>query len=157
VAQEPQSEFCVNDAVFGALRLMEPILSDCQIEIDTKKVNTCNAIGYKNELEHVVVILLSNSKDAIQESKPANARISISIRAIGEHDVEIVVDDNGGGFDEAVRDRIFEPYFTTKEQGKGVGVGLYMAKELVERQMGGKITAENIESGARFRVAIPVS
>ena len=59
----------------------------------------------------------------------------------------VKVMDNGTGIDEEILPRIFEPYFTTKEQGKGTGVGLYMAKMIIEQNMGGTITASNREGG----------
>jgi len=50
--------------------------------------------------------------------------------------------------------KIFDPYFTTKEQGKGTGVGLYMAKMIIEKNMDGKLSAKNIKDGAEFRIEI---
>ncbi len=63
-----------------------------------------------------------------------------------------MIEDNGGGIKEEIMERIFEPYFTTKDQGEGTGIGLYMSKMIVEKNMGWRLEAENIEGGVRFTI-----
>jgi signal transduction histidine kinase len=65
-----------------------------------------------------------------------------------------MITDNGGGIPESVMDKIFAPYFTTKEKGKGTGIGLYMSKVIIEENMGGRLSVRNIEGGAEFRIEI---
>jgi PAS domain S-box-containing protein len=100
--------------------------------------------GLKNELQQVVLNLISNSKDEILERKIAKGSIEISLDARAK---KIYVQDNGGGVDEAIIDRIFEPYFTTKEQGKGTGIGLHMSRIIVVEHMRGQIRAYNKDDG----------
>ncbi len=69
-------------------------------------------------------------------------------------DAVLSVEDNGGGIPEDILPRLFDPYFTTKDQGSGIG--LYMAKMIIERNMEGRISASNIENGARFTLSIPL-
>lgn len=64
------------------------------------------------------------------------------------------VTDNGGGVDENIIDKIFDPYFTTKELGKGSGIGLFMSKNIIERSMGGHLTVRNVEGCAEFRIEV---
>lgn len=116
--------------------------------------------GYKNELKQVFLNLVSNAKDAILERRErTNAqpepqgRIALEFAREGEK-ILIRVSDNGGGIPEGVLDRVFEPYFTTKEQGRGTGIGLYMSKMIVEGHMGGRITARNIGDGAQFTIEV---
>lgn len=80
----------------------------------------------------------------------------MSVEIIDQPDdrVDIIISDNAGGISDEVIGRVFDPYFTTKEQGKGVGIGLYMAKEIIERHMGGKIYCENTDVGVRFVVEV---
>jgi two-component system C4-dicarboxylate transport sensor histidine kinase DctB len=65
-------------------------------------------------------------------------------------------EDNGGGMDEATLLKIFEPYFTTKEEGKGTGIGLYMSKMIIENSMHGRLDAATIPGGACFTVTLPL-
>jgi hypothetical protein len=69
--------------------------------------------------------------------------------------VRIDVEDNGTGIDESIMHKIYEPYFTTKEEGKGTGIGLYMSKVIIENSMHGQLTVKNIAGGACFQVSLP--
>ncbi len=64
----------------------------------------------------------------------------------------ITIEDNGGGIKAEILDRIFEPYFTTKDQGEGTGIGLYMSKMIVEKNMGWRLESCNTENGAKFMI-----
>ncbi len=114
-------------------------------------------VGYKNEFEHVIMNLINNAKDAFETESEARGEtmrqqlIDIDIDKEGDK-VIVLVKDNAGGIPEGIIDRIFEPYFTTKEQGKGTGIGLYMSKVIIEQNMGGRLTVRNINSGAEFRI-----
>jgi len=68
----------------------------------------------------------------------------------------ITVSDNGGGIPEHLLDRIFEPYFTTKDPTKGTGVGLYLSRIIVEDHMGGTLTARKTGQGGTFEITLPV-
>jgi signal transduction histidine kinase len=65
------------------------------------------------------------------------------------------IEDNGGGIPESIIERIFEPYYTTKQEGKGTGVGLYMSKMIVEQNMGGRLEVSNHAQGACFSIYLP--
>jgi signal transduction histidine kinase len=67
----------------------------------------------------------------------------------------VVIGDNGGGIAEEDLDRVFDPYFSTKEEGKGTGIGLYMSKTIIEQSMAGKLSAHNTPDGAEFRIEVP--
>jgi len=79
--------------------------------------------------------------------------IAIDFEHPGER-VVIRVTDNGGGIPAGIMDRIFEPYFSTKEPGRGTGIGLYMSKMIIENNMGGRLTARNVDGGAEFRIEV---
>ena len=68
----------------------------------------------------------------------------------------ITITDNAGGIAEDVIGRIFDPYFTTKEDGKGTGIGLYISKMIVESHMNGVLSVENRDDGAIFKIVLPV-
>ncbi|MBF0136040.1 MAG: PAS domain-containing protein [Magnetococcales bacterium] len=112
--------------------------------------------GYPNELSQTLLILLSNAKDAIQESQSKPGKITIHVIQNTQNGI-VVVEDNGGGIPVDILDKIFDPYFTTKMDSQGTGIGLYMAKMIIERNMQGRLLASNIPGGARFEIRLPLS
>jgi len=118
--------------------------------------------GFKNEFEHVILNLINNAKDAIldRREKDPEARAqrgSLSFDFYqGDGRVIIKVSDNGGGIPRDALNRIFEPYFTTKDPAKGTGLGLYMSKIIIEDHMQGALSAENHGQGAMFTIELPL-
>ncbi|MDD3467019.1 MAG: HAMP domain-containing sensor histidine kinase, partial [Campylobacterales bacterium] len=131
------------------------------LEIEDEDPGEIFVHGYKNELKQVILNLLSNAKDAILEKREKG-----ELDFVGEINVEVGlkkekgkryaflrVVDNGGGMGDDTINRVFEPYFTTKDQGKGTGIGLYMTKMIIEQNMHGTITALNSKNGgAAFEI-----
>jgi signal transduction histidine kinase len=101
--------------------------------------------GYKREYQQVVLNLINNAKDILIQKRIKKPLITIKLRQN-----RVCIEDNGGGVKQDIIDRIFEPYFTTKEQGKGTGMGLYMSKMIIEDNMGGKLSVKNGALGAIF-------
>ncbi|MDP3021900.1 MAG: response regulator [Sulfuricurvum sp.] len=114
--------------------------------------------GYRNELQQVILNLLNNAKDALcsndGEGVGAEKWIHISIEEKKKMCV-LSIEDNGGGIPESIIERIFEPYYTTKQEGKGTGVGLYMSKMIIEQNMGGRLEVSNHAQGACFSIYLP--
>ena len=69
----------------------------------------------------------------------------------------IKISDNAGGVADDIMDKIFEPYFTTKFKSKGIGIGLYMAKIIIEKNMNGRLSVKNTKEGAEFTISVPLS
>ncbi|MDR0747329.1 MAG: sensor histidine kinase [Helicobacteraceae bacterium] len=111
--------------------------------------------GYENELGQALINLVSNAKDAVLKNDSRNRKIVIRLKKEEGYAV-LEVEDNGGGIKEEHLERVFEPYFSTKEQGHGTGIGLYMAKMIVEDNMDGTIGAINTENGALFTIRLPI-
>ncbi|KJR43238.1 integral membrane sensor signal transduction histidine kinase [Candidatus Magnetoovum chiemensis] len=149
-----KDRFLINDVLKEALSILSASMRYYNIDISSFLHENISIEGYKNEFSHVILNLLNNSKDAIVSSKVKGA---IKIRLCRDKGYAVVeVEDNGGGIPEAILDKIFEPYFTTKEEGKGIGIGLYMARMIIEEHTSGKIEVENIENGVIFRVLAPL-
>jgi signal transduction histidine kinase len=124
-----------------------------KIYIDIEVHDDVTVFGYPNELSQVILNILNNAKDVLTERKVIAPRISI--RAVCEQGGSVVtIADNGGGIDESVLGRIFDPYFSTKEVGKGTGIGLYMSKVIIEQNMDGVLSARNTGEGAEFRIEL---
>lgn len=109
--------------------------------------------GYPSEFQQVILNILNNAKDAILENSIDNATIQIHIES-KDNCNRVTIKDSAGGIPKEVIERIFEPYFTTKEQGKGTGLGLYMSKMIIEDNMSGQLKVENIDDGALFTIEL---
>ena len=135
------------------LRLMGAQLKNHDISFVQDIEENCTISTYKKDLEHVLINLFSNSRDAFDGKSIETKHIKIEVFLEGE-DCIIKFSDNAGGISPEVIERIFEPYFTTKEQGKGTGLGLYMSKKLIKNNLDGDISVENIEDGAEFTIVL---
>jgi signal transduction histidine kinase len=103
--------------------------------------------GLQSEFQQVILNLINNAKDALVEKNIQNPTIDIKLQ-----NNTITIEDNAGGVSKDIIDRIFEPYFTTKEQGKGTGIGLYMSKIIIEDNMGCSLEVLNKNNGACFSI-----
>ncbi len=113
------------------------------IKVELKIKDETTITNYKNEYKQVILNLLSNAKDILLERKISSAKILIEIDGL-----VVKISDNAGGVKLKEIQKIFEPYFTTKEGG--LGIGLYMSKIIVEKNMGGTIDVKNSGNGATF-------
>lgn len=108
--------------------------------------------GYPGEFSQIILNLIGNAKDALLERRRAEGCITVEVYG-RDGRVFVAVADNAGGIPAAHLDRIFDPYFTTKS--KGTGIGLYMTKTIIEQHMHGAIRAENGAAGALFVIELP--
>jgi signal transduction histidine kinase len=144
--------FNQKEAVLTTLNLQKAQLKSHNIEVEVD-LQDAYVKGFKNEFMQAVLNLISNAKDAIEERRKKIDRefvgkITIS-NEIKDGNVILSVSDNAGGIPDEIMERVFEPYFTTKEEGKGTGMGLYMVKGIIEK-MNGKIEVMNDDVGAKF-------
>ncbi|MBN2896188.1 MAG: HAMP domain-containing histidine kinase [Campylobacterales bacterium] len=109
--------------------------------------------SYKNEMIQVLLNLFGNAKDALLEAKSPNPCVTVRFDE-DEERIIIAVCDNGPGVDEGIADRIFEPYFSTKSEQNGTGLGLYMSNAIVQKHIGGTLDFINTYPGVCFRVLI---
>jgi C4-dicarboxylate-specific signal transduction histidine kinase len=153
---EPEKErftFKVRDAVAKALFVIDASFNSSGIGIEVEVDDNMSVDGFPNEYAQVLLNLLSNARDVLIERKIQNPRVII--RGFKEGNKAVVtVRDNGGGIAGDIIGKIFEPYFSTKKDGKGTGIGLSMSKMIIERNIGGKLTASNTEDGAEFRIEV---
>lgn len=110
--------------------------------------------GIRNEFKHAILNLIQNAKDAIVINKCDQKNIDINM-AVEKDKLFISVTDSAGGIQKDIIDKVFDAYVTAKKDG--TGMGLYLAKKIIEENMGGTITAENTESGAKFTITLPVA
>jgi len=145
--------FSVNDVVAKTVSLIEDNFTALGIAIEVSSRGEPQINGYLNQFAQVLLNILVNAKDAFLEKKTVNPRITICSWAKDNRAV-VTITDNAGGIEGEILNRIFDPYFTTKELGKGTGIGLFMSKTIIEKSMGGRLTACNVEGGAQFRIEL---
>ncbi|MGB5792023.1 sensor histidine kinase [Poseidonibacter sp.] len=108
------------------------------------------------ELLQVFLSILDNAKDALKNSiNEVEKWVKYSIKKSSKK-VYITIEDNAGGINEKIKDKIFNPYFTTKHQSQGTGIGLYNSYDIVVNRLFGKIYVENTKNGARFIIELPL-
>jgi len=151
--EEEPCSFSVNDAVFRSINFVVPSLNSKGIKIVTDAPSEIVVLGYPNKYAQALLNIIINAMDAVVGSQVDKPVIRISIFEDNGRSIVTIVD-NGGGIDEDVLPRIFDPYFTTKGHGKGAGIGMYMSKMIIEKNMNGCLSVRNIDGGAEFRVEV---
>ncbi|SHG96175.1 ABC-type nitrate/sulfonate/bicarbonate transport system, substrate-binding protein [Thermosyntropha lipolytica DSM 11003] len=146
--------FYVYEAVTSVLDLMEENLRFHNIKVELNRLEMVCAYGYANQYAQAVFNVINNSFEVLKNSLRRDKKIVLRIyREQGMAVLEI--EDNGGGIDEEIGDKIFQIYFTTKEKSKGTGLGLYITKTIIEQHMGGRISWHNTEEGLCMQLAVP--
>ena len=148
-----KNEFLVNNAIEDALNIVKASLSSHEIAVEFIVEDEYECFNYENELKQVILVLLNNAKDAINMNETLNPKIILQIKK-EKKEIKISVCDNAGGIPLEIFDKIFEPYFTTKDSSKGTGLGLYISKRIIEESLGGRLWAENRENGVCFYCSI---
>lgn len=128
-------------------------IHDIQIKLDIEE--KIGMFGYERELSQVIINLISNSKDALLLNKIREPFILIKAKVKDER-IKISIFDNAQGIKEDILNKIFDPYFTTKDSYNGTGLGLYMSKIIIER-MDGSLSAKNYKKGVVFTILLPFS
>ncbi|BBG65970.1 histidine kinase [Hydrogenimonas sp.] len=142
--------------------LVESALSIVEISLKNKNIDTrldlkCKAtlLTYPNELKQVILNLVKNAEDALQERKIDEPCIEIKTY-MEDGKAVLEVCDNAGGVPDNIIDKIFDPYFSTKPEKNGTGLGLYMSKTIIEEHCEGRLEVLNGTEGAIFRVVLEV-
>lgn len=153
--EQVQQEFDIMEAIQKAVTLVQAGFEGCGVAIQLSDHGVGPAVGYPREFARVVLSLLSNAKEACLEQQVANPVVSVDASQLDGRAI-ITVSDNGGGVPGEIIDRIFDPYFTTKDKSQGTGLGLYVAKMVIEKNMNGRLSVSNAAGGAVFRIELPV-
>ncbi len=147
-------KFNLRSAMDSIMTIISSALSNNSINITICVDTDIYLNTYINEFEQVVLNIITNAKDVLLEKEIEKPWIKVYTEE-DEHTITIFIEDNGGGIQVKPRNKIFEPYFTTKKDSDGTGIGLYMSKTIVDKNMNGKLRVRNSEHGARFEIIIP--
>ena len=146
--------FSLEEIIQSVLGLMNARLEN--IDINIVSSNPVEVYSFAKEYRQVLLVILNNAIDNFESKAIDTPKIDIVIKE-EEEKAYLSICDNGGGIEEKDMNRIFDPYYTTKFAEEGTGLGLYVAKMLIESSMQGKLNATNKNSGACFEIIIPPS
>ncbi len=143
----------LQEPINRALKIVENSMNSKGIEVNCDFQIDEQIELYQNEIMQVILNILKNSEDNFIEKNIQNSKIDITIYKQNDNYV-ISIKDNGGGIPQDILPNIFDPYFSTKNEKNGTGLGLYMSKIMIEEHHNGKLKAENIENGVEFNINI---
>ena len=149
-----KEKFFLDFAIDEALLITKKLLQKDNINIKTS-YEKVEVFGVLNELSQVIINLIQNSSEAFICNEIKEKNIEISIKKEKNFAI-IIFKDNAKGASAEILDKIFEPYFTTKHQSNGTGLGLFMSKMIIEKSLDGTIEAKNYENGLQFSIEIPL-
>ncbi len=153
-----RAEFNVKDALISTIQIVNAELEQKEFEIKID-IEDIKMLSFENEFKQAVLNIISNAKDAISQKREKNKDFEGIINLIGKKvkdKYEIILSNNAGEIKKDIMERMFEPYFTTKFEKQGIGIGLYMSKMIIENSMSGIIEVKNIKNGAEFKIILPI-
>ena len=145
-------DFNVKEVVLNTIKFLETSIKFNNIKLILNLPDDCIITGFPNEYSQVILVILNNAKDVLLERKIKEKQIEINLEKVKNKTILKIID-NAGGIAAKVMEKIFNPYFTTKED-KGTGVGLYMSKMIIEKNMKGKLSFGNTKKGAEFIIEV---
>lgn len=163
-SDKEKTEFKLTHVLKQNISLVKASLKNHNIDLEYISHNEIKLNGLQNELTQALLNILTNAKDQLIIANIENKKILIETKD-DDKNVSIEISDNGGGISDKIINKIFDPYFTTKHQSQGTGIGLYMTHEIIVKHFNGTISVENIETtikdqvykGALFKILLPKS
>ena len=153
-----QKDVSIHEVIDNSLKIVSASMKSHHIEvkknIDYDTPVTINMI--KGELSQALINILNNAKDALVQNEIENPWIKITQTQMDDILI-IMIEDNAKGIKKELLTKIFDPYFTTKHQFQGTGLGLYMTKTIVENHLKGKLEVKNTKNGALFTISLKIN
>jgi len=150
--QESQ-DFCINDVINHILSITQNSFDNNGVQLTFNAQDKFYTNGYPNELGQAILNITNNARDALDDLKIKEKFIKINI--IQKDDlIYIYIKDNAGGIPEEVKDKIFDPYFSTKKDKNGTGLGLYMTKMIITEKLNGNVSFHNTDVGVAFEIQL---
>jgi len=146
-------EFVLDEMIKDTLTIIQPLLADKSIELDLEVEEGIIFKGYLRELGQALINIIANAKDALVMNVIEDPYIKIRLWKESSK-IYLTVTDNAGGIPEKILPKIFDPYFSTKDEKNGMGIGLYMSKIIIEEHISGELKVENREKGASFLIIL---
>ncbi len=140
-----------------SMNLLKSRINKLDVNLKVELIpNDLKYVGFKNELKQVILNIINNSFDALDENKIENKNVKISVSKTTEN-IIISIEDNAGGIPDNILENIFNPYFSTKTEKNGTGLGLYISKVIIENNMNGKISVTSEQKNSEFKISLPLN
>jgi C4-dicarboxylate-specific signal transduction histidine kinase len=146
-------KFKLLEQINSTVNIISGGLKTHNVKLDIIIKKNPEIIAYKNDYSQVLINIINNAKDVLVQRKIENPYIKISIYEENKN-IITTVEDNAGGVKVNPIEKIFDPFFTYEKIG-GSGIGLFMSKLIIEKNMSGKLSVENTSNGAFFKIIIP--
>jgi C4-dicarboxylate-specific signal transduction histidine kinase len=144
--------FLIESSIARVLKIVHPMLKENRIHIETNIDTSIEITNFQNELEQVLLNLIGNAKDALVSDEIKNPLISITLEK--KEKIYLSIKDNANGVNHEIQDKIFDPYFTTKDEAVGTGIGLYMSKTIIEKNIQGELILSSSKKGSCFTIIL---
>jgi hemerythrin-like metal-binding protein/PAS domain S-box-containing protein len=148
-------EVRLSDVIMKTFKIIGPSLKSDHIEIIEHYNDNTPIFIYENEMIQVILNILKNAHDNFKDKNIPNPKIEITSEKRDDK-ITLNICDNGGGIPEDILTQVFDPYFSTKDQKNGTGLGLYMSKKIVEDHHNGLFSVHNQEDGCCFNISIKI-
>ncbi len=146
-------EFKIVDSLDSIMLILQSQFKNHNITIKIDMQEDISITAYKDLLEQVIINILSNARDAFDEQITDEKIVKIVVTKQNSIPI-ITIEDNAGGIPSKIQEKIFNPYFTTKEQGKGTGIGLYMSINIMKKSLQGDLQYIPIKNGSIFKLIL---
>jgi len=150
-----KTSFLISTKINKVLNLFEDSFKKANIKINVNLIDDVMIETYEDEILQVLIIILQNSKDAFIENDIQDSIINLEVNSV-ENKLVLLIQDNAGGIKSEIINSIFERHFSTKKQGHGIGLGLYLAKQLIEKSLHGSIDVQTNVNKTLFTINIPL-
>jgi len=147
--------FNLETTINQAIEILSPAILHSNVEVHFSSDMHSDIVSFESELIQVIMNIIKNAIDVLKSKKGGR---KIHVRAYEDARLAyILIEDNGGGIDEKILARIFEPYFSTKKEKNGMGLGLYMSQLIINEHCQGQLSAHNSSTGAVFSIELPLN
>ena len=151
--EKTEVQTSLTQIIEAVLKIVGSSIEAQKIKIIEKLEAKSSFYSYPNELQQVILNILQNAEDALIENNIKDPYIKIDTYCENLNYI-LTIKDNGGGIPDTIIKDIFNPYFSTKLEKDGTGLGLYMSKIIVEEHCAGKMSVQNDEDGAIFTLRL---
>jgi signal transduction histidine kinase len=145
--------FSINESIKKTISIVSASFEYYGINVTLNLKDDIKVFNYQNLFEQSILSILNNAKDALIQNRISEPNVTIYISK-ENNTIQVVILDNAGGIKTKPIDKIFEPYFSTKQHLKGTGLGLYISKMMIVDGMDGKIFVQNEQGGAKFKIVL---